>query len=147
MLTDDTIYRVRSLNLARILATQAHSGQVDKSGYPYIDHCRRVANSVEGIEAKTVAWLHDVLEDTNLTESDLRASFDTEVVGAVVALTHLKGERNDIYWERIRHNALARKVKIEDIHDNIDPIRLALLDSKTVNRLVAKYNKALALLQ
>lgn len=138
-----------AIAVAARLATRAHAGQVDKSGQPYIEHCRRVAETVLSRnlqEAKVVAWLHDILEDTDVTESELRSYFNVVVVDAVVALTHPKGERNDIYWERVRNNPLARQVKIADIYDNLRPERLTLLDSKTVARLKMKYNKALNVL-
>lgn len=135
-----------TIALARCLAVHAHAGQVDKAGKPYIEHCQRVADSILDAKAKTVAWLHDVLEDTEVTESDLRLLFDAEIVDAVVAITHPDGERNDVYWERIANNPLARQVKIADIHDNLRPERLAPLDFDTVSRLTAKYNKALLII-
>lgn len=135
-----------AIAVAARLATRAHAGQVDKSGQPYIEHCQRVSESVEGVQTKVVAWLHDILEDTDVTESELRSYFNVVVVDAVVALTHPDGERNDIYWKRICSNPLARQVKIADIYDNLRPERLALLDPKTVARLTTKYNKALTVI-
>lgn len=50
--------------LARTLATEAHAGQIDKAGQPYIGHVARVAAAVRGDDdAEVVAWLHDVAED------------------------------------------------------------------------------------
>jgi hypothetical protein len=69
--------------------------------------------------------------------------FDGAIVDAVVALTRIKGEAPEVYYARVRANALARRVKLADIHDNLDPSRLALLSSETVERLVVKYGKAL----
>lgn len=128
--------------LAEIIAVQAHAGQIDKSGYPYIGHCNRVADRVIGDTEKAIAWLHDTLEDTTVTEQDLRACFSTVIVDAVVALTHPRNEPNTIYWARVKANELARYVKLADIEDNLDPIRLQNLDAETVSRLVAKYEKA-----
>jgi hypothetical protein len=54
---------------ARAIAEWAHRGQVEPSGRPYIEHVRRVAALVPD-EAASVAWLHDVLEWTDLTEDD-----------------------------------------------------------------------------
>ena len=49
---------------ARALATEAHAGQIDKAGQPYIGHVGRVAARVRGdADAEVVAWLHDVVED------------------------------------------------------------------------------------
>ena len=73
----------------------------------------------------------------------MRAEFDATIVDAVVALTRIDGELSDVYYDRVRANALARQVKLADIHDNLDPSRLALLSSETAERLVVKYGKAL----
>jgi len=134
--------------LAERIAREAHLDQVDKSGEPYIGHPQRVAARVQGDVPKAVAWLHDVLEDTDLTESDLRDSvgFPDHIVDAVVALTHLPNEPNLVYWHRVRVNQIARVVKRADIADNTDPQRMALLDEPTRNRLSRKYALALAVL-
>ena len=132
---------------AKYLATQAHAGQVDKLGAPYIEHCERVASMLVDSDAKTVAWLHDVLEDTATTEQGLRGQFSSSIVDAIVAITHLPNERNTIYWQRVKSNELARRVKIADIYDNSDPRRLALLDAATAKRLVLKYERALEVLK
>jgi (p)ppGpp synthase/HD superfamily hydrolase len=131
------------LERAESLARRLHSDQFDKSGAPYSEHCRRVAAKLINIQSKTVGWLHDVLEDTELDEGALRAQFDGAIVDAVVALTRIKGEASEVYYARVRANALALEVKLADIHDNLDPSRLALLSSETVKRLVVKYGKAL----
>lgn len=63
---------------------QAHVGQHDKAGEPYIRHCQRVADAVAGDKAKTVAWLHDVLEKGPgwTVERLLGSGFSPEVVAA-----------------------------------------------------------------
>ncbi|TGQ48813.1 HD domain-containing protein, partial [Mesorhizobium sp. M1C.F.Ca.ET.210.01.1.1] len=50
------------LHQAAQIAEQAHRGQKDKTGRPYIEHLRRVADAVETLDQKTVAYLHDVVE-------------------------------------------------------------------------------------
>lgn len=133
--------------LAERVARQAHAGQIDKNGDIYIGHPERVAARVEGDGPKAVAWLHDVLEDTYLDEHDLmHAGFPTEIVNAVVALTHLPNEPNPVYWHRVRGNQIARVVKRADIADNTDPERMVLLDDRTRDRLSRKYALALAAL-
>ena len=57
------------------IATAAHRNQKDKSGEDYIKHPVTVASFVSGEDAKVVALLHDVLEDTDVTEAELRAIF------------------------------------------------------------------------
>lgn len=97
---------IRQLQLAESLARRVHAGDVDKAGVPYIEHPRRVAAKLTKPNARTVAWLHDVLEDTPTTESELRAQFDGEVVDAVVALTRIDGEAPEAYYARVRANEL-----------------------------------------
>ena len=48
---------------AREIAEEAHAGEMKRTGEPMIDHVRRVAASVFGEDAVTVAWLHDLPEN------------------------------------------------------------------------------------
>jgi (p)ppGpp synthase/HD superfamily hydrolase len=131
---------------AETIARAAHAGQVDKTGAPYIDHPRRVAARVEADEARAVAWLHDVVEDTAVTLDDLAAQFPAEVVQAVRVLTRRDDDRGEEYYRRVRANPLALAVKLADIADNTDPARQADLDPATRRRLAAKYRHARAVL-
>src|SRR5215213_5352841 len=82
------------------LAARAHAGQRDKEGLPYILHALRVMMNV-GPGAQVVAVLHDTLEDTDLTEDDLRREgFSEEVIAAVKAVTRGKRERYSEYVVR-----------------------------------------------
>jgi (p)ppGpp synthase/HD superfamily hydrolase len=135
---------------AQRISTAAHEGQVDKSGAPYIFHPQRIAERVAnefGVDhpAVAVAWLHDVLEDTDVTMSDLRVGgLDDAQAMALEALTHHHSETREAYIERIRLNELALIVKRADIADNSDPERLARLAPDTATRLHAKYARDLA---
>ena len=131
---------------AEALARAAHATQTDKSGEPYYEHLRRVAAKLEDDRARTVALLHDVLEDTPVTEDELRAQFPSEIVDAVAALTRRCDEPPDDYYLRVRANPLALRVKIADIHDNLDPSRLAELDEEKRRHFLNKYGHALVAL-
>jgi hypothetical protein len=137
-------------DLARQIATAAHAGQVDKAGAPYIDHPARVARRVAATvgdehPAVAVAWLHDVVEDTDVTFDDLAAAgLDLSQTAALAALTHRPGESRSEYIDRVTANELAVLVKRADIADNTDPQRLAALDPDTVARLEAKYARDLS---
>ena len=135
-----------SVAVAAALARAAHEGQTDKAGVPYFEHCRGVALKLDDDDARTVALLHDVLEDTATSESELRAVFADEIVDAVVAITRLQGEDPDDYYERVAANPLALRVKRADIQHNLEPARLAALDEETRLRLTEKYRKVLAVL-
>lgn len=106
------------------MAEKAHEGQVDLAGQDYINHPRRVAAGLRGIE-KIAALLHDVVEDTPNTLDDLtRAGFPAAVIEAVDALTKRPGEDYAAYIMRVKSNPTARRVKIEDLKDNMDLSRI-----------------------
>jgi (p)ppGpp synthase/HD superfamily hydrolase len=132
------------LAAAEAFARDAHAGQVDKAGELYITHPERVAARVDGTIEKAVAWLHDVIEDTDIDLSDL--PFPADVVAAVDAMTRRPGELLDDYISRVRANPIAVAVKRADVADNSSPQRLERLDEKTRERLVRKYARTRALL-
>lgn len=135
-----TGYALRAEQIARA----AHQGQVDKSGHAYISHPQRVAARVADDDlAETVAWLHDVVEDTDVTLDDLARVFPPAVVVAVDALTR-RPDEGDAYYRRVRSDPLALRVKLADIADNTDPQRQAQLDEPTRLRLKRKYRHARA---
>lgn len=129
------------------IARVAHQGQVDKSGNPYIGHPLRVMGRVSGEHARMAAVLHDVVEDTVVTAEDLLAAgCPPEVVETVLALSHREGEPQEDYLRRVSADPVALVVKRADIADNTSPPRMALLDQPTRDRLLAKYARALDLL-
>jgi hypothetical protein len=136
-------------SMARVaaLAEQAHSGQVDKAGRPYVEHPARVARLLadrsESVLRQALGLLHDTVEDTTLTLDQLaRVGLPPRVVAGVEALTHRPGEPAEAYYARVRVNADALAVKFADLDDNSDPARLGRLDIDTRQRLEAKYAHA-----
>ena len=76
-----------TLERAIAVAARAHEGQYDKGGAAYILHPLRVMMRVSTPEQRIVAVLHDVIEDTPLTLSDLaREGFALKIP---VSYTHL----------------------------------------------------------
>jgi hypothetical protein len=101
------------------IAAQAHEGQKDKEGLPYILHPLRVMSRVDGQEAQMVALLHDVVEDTAVTHDDLRrAGFSEAILAAVNLVTHRKQEPYADYVVGCKNNPIARQVKLADLADN-----------------------------
>ena len=104
-------------------ARKAHAGQTRKDKKtPYFEHVKEVASRVSGWDLKTVAILHDTIEDTEVTaQSLLDEGFPKQIVKAVVALTKPKGCKN--YLGEVRRkvlpNKLARAVKISDNYANM----------------------------
>jgi (p)ppGpp synthase/HD superfamily hydrolase len=130
------------------LAHSAHEGVLDDNGVPYIEHPRRVAARLDDPVLKMIALLHDVIEDTDWTAEMLRtAGVPERVVVAVETLTHPHGERNDVYWARVRENEDARRVKLADVADNTDPARMAQLDPAVRERRTRKYTRAVIALR
>ena len=129
------------------IAVEAHKGQVDKGGSPYILHPLRVMMSVNGESEKIVAVLHDVVEDSNWTfEALLAEGFSIEVIEALKSVTkNSDNEDYDSFIQRAIGNPIGRKVKIADIRDNLDVTRISDITDKDVKR-INKYKKALKLL-
>ena len=125
------------------IATQAHEGQVDKSGMPYIGHVMRVMEAGRTMDEKIVGVLHDIVEDTDWTFERLaREGFPAHIMDAIRSLTKTsEDEPYDDFIERVRTNPLAVRVKINDLADNMDIRRLAAITDKDAARL-NKYLKA-----
>ena len=133
------------LQKALNIASDAHRGQLDKGGKPYIFHPLYVASHVDGINEKIVALLHDVVEDTDVTLDDLRnEGFSEEIICAINVLTKTDDDY-DNYLKKVKSNEMARKVKIEDIKHNMDGTRLKSITEKDKSR-IEKYKKALGYL-
>ncbi|MBZ4414923.1 HD domain-containing protein [Myxococcus sp. RHSTA-1-4] len=129
------------------LAVEAHRGQRDKAGRPYILHPLRVMMRLETDEERTVAILHDVVEDTPWTLERLRErGYPAPVLSALDALTKREGETYEAFVERLRPDALARRVKLADLEDNMDVRRLEAVTPKDAERL-ARYRAAWARLR
>ena len=136
-----------SLDDAVALATRAHSGQLDKAGRPYIQHPLRVMAKVDGEHEKMTAVLHDVIEDTSVTEQELVSlGCPPRVIEAVVAISKRDGESMADYLARVAADPIALAVKHADIADNSGPERLGRLDPPTQGRLRRKYAESLRLL-
>lgn len=128
------------------IAKRAHLGQVDKAGEDYIKHPEKVASFVETDEEKAVAYLHDVIEDTELTLEDLHEyEFSKEVIEAVDIITKKKGEDYRSYLNSVKKNKLARAVKLADLRHNSDLTRLTKVTEKDIERK-EKYQKAIEFL-
>lgn len=132
---------------AYFLALKAHEGQTDKAGKDYIEHPIRVADKFDCYTFKTAAILHDVLEDTWVTEDLLRKLFPKVIVDSVVLLTRKEGESYGEFIDRMCHNEefddsfyIARAVKIEDFNDNLNLSRLDKITDEDIDR-VKKYMK------
>lgn len=124
------------------LATNAHRNQKDKGGRPYIFHPIRVSLKMKSDTSKIIALLHDVVEDTPWTISDLRNhGFNDVILKSVDILTRKKNQYYDEYLESISSDPFSREVKIADLEDNMDITRLPFIQVKDLDRL-KKYHNA-----
>ena len=121
----DTSKEESLLESDRLLSKKAHSNQVDKAGGDYFTgHIQTVVNSVHTHKEKIVAYLHDAIEDTEVTIEMIYEEFVEEIGRAVEAITKSKKLDYIRYIEGIKTNELARVVKIADLKHNIDLTRL-----------------------
>ncbi len=124
--------------IAEAIARKAHEGQFRYDGVtPFITHPEAVAGMLTVPAEQVVAWLHDGLEDSDLTADDLlEAGIPQFIVDAVVAITQLDGESYPDYHRRLAKNEMAANVKIADMCHN--------LSDKPTRKSVRKYSYLLA---
>jgi len=131
------------LSKAILIAAQAHDGQYDKRGKPYILHPLHLMSQLMfDIQLATIAVLHDVVEDSEVTITDLYGyGFSYRVLYAVELLTHTSNESYNEYIEKIAGNYDAIRVKRKDLEHNSDITRLKGVTDKDLKRM-EKYHKA-----
>lgn len=126
-----------------VIATNAHAGQFDRGGNPYILHPLRVMSYLKSDdeELMCIALAHDVIEDTSVTYKDLRdAGFSERVIAGIRALTKQPGQTYDEYKEGVFANEDAMRVKMSDLRHNTDIRRLKGVTEKDIARM-AKYHQ------
>jgi (p)ppGpp synthase/HD superfamily hydrolase len=150
-----------NLEKAIKIALEAHTGQVDKAGNPYILHPLRVMLSLDKEEERIVGVLHDVVEDCEgWTWEGLEGEgCSEEIIQALKSVSKTPeeeaeyqrlpaGEKLDHYLQFIKRakvNKIGREVKAADIKDNLDISRIDDITQKDINRL-NRYKAALKLL-
>jgi len=137
-----------TLERAIAIAAEAHTGQIDKAGMPYILHPIRVMLRVKSNEERIAAVLHDVIEDCpDWNEDRLRQEgFAESIIEAVVALTKRPGEDYEQFVLRAASHPIARRVKVADLQDNSDLSRIANPTEKDRAR-IQKYTRALEVIR
>lgn len=130
---------MNAIDIALRIATAAHAGQLDRDGHPVILHPLTVGLMGHTDEEKIAGFLHDVVEDSDLTFDDLlREGIPTGIVNALRLLTHEKGTD---YFEYVQNiidsgNPIALQVKFNDLRHNFSR-------GKSYPDLQAKHGKAL----
>lgn len=125
---------------------QAHQGQLDQSGTPYVFHPYHLAEQMDTEESVCVALLHDVLEDASYTGEDLlKEGFPEQVVSTVELLTRTPGVPYMDYIRSLKGNELACRIKRADLEHNSDMSRLPRITDRDIKR-TEKYREAIRLL-
>lgn len=134
---DNTLWVLFSEQVAK----EAHRCQFRRDGVtPYIVHPEAVAARLDDTDGKIVGWLHDVVEDTTVDEKKLLTlGFPQYIVDAVSSMTRRKGQKDTDYFNGIKANPLACRVKIADMLCNLS------CDPKP--KTAVKYVKALLFLR
>jgi (p)ppGpp synthase/HD superfamily hydrolase len=125
------------------LASEKHMGQFDKGGMPYILHPLKVMHYLKSddMELMSIAVMHDVVEDTDVTFQDLHdLGFTVRVIDALKLLTKMPGQTLKEYVDGIKSNPDAIAVKLADLRHNSDIRRLKGITDKDVARM-KKYNE------
>ena len=111
------------------IAVEAHRGQIDKAGKPYILHPMRVMLAGKTEEEMICGILHDVIEDTPVSIQMLAdEGFSDTVLEA-------------LRFASLTENPLAIQVKLYDLHDNLNRDRLGVLTLEDERRM-EKYKKS-----
>jgi len=125
-----------------VIVTNAHDGQFDKGGAPYILHPLKVMHylKTDDEELMCIALGHDVIEDTKVTYKELRdAGISERVILGIRAMTKQPGQTLEEYKEQIFASPDAMKVKMADLRHNSDIRRLKGVTEKDIARM-AKYH-------
>jgi (p)ppGpp synthase/HD superfamily hydrolase len=125
-----------------VIATNAHAGQFDRGGAPYILHPLKVMHYLKSDdeELMCMALGHDVIEDTSVTYRDLRdAGISERVVAGIRALTKLPGQTYEEYKAGVFASEDAMRVKLADLRHNTDIRRLKGVTEKDIARM-SKYH-------
>jgi len=135
-------------NKALLFAYNAHHGQLDYNGIPYIFHPLHLAEQMDDEISCCTALLHDVVEDTPVTMEELEMEFPSEVISVLKLLTHGEGVPYFDYVRAIKSNPIAVKVKLADIAHNSDQTRCvgSGLTEEQLSYWKEKYARAKAIL-
>jgi hypothetical protein len=134
-----------TLERAIAIAAEAHAGQIDKAGQPYVLHPLRVMLRLATAEERVVGVLHDVVEDCrDWTIERLQAEgFSEAVLRAVEAVTSREGEPYEDFIARAADDPIGRRVKFADLEDNCDLQRINNPTRKDYER-IEKYKRAIS---
>ena len=128
------------------LCFDAHKEQMDKGGIPYVFHPIHLAEQMSDELSTVCALLHDVIEDTNYTLSDISdMGFPISVTEVLALPTYDQSISYFDYVKRLAANPIAKQIKLADLKHNSDISRLDAINENTVRRIY-KYKQAMKIL-
>lgn len=125
-----------------ILVKELFKDKKDKGGDDYLNHLLRVRDNFDDSFSRTIALLHDVVEDTSVCFDDLKElGYTKNYLEILSLLTHERSVSYHDYVSRIieSKNEVALLVKIADMKDNMSEVRLRVLDKDVQEHLKNKY--------
>jgi hypothetical protein len=139
-----------TLEKAIAIAAEAHAGQIDKAGQPYILHPLRVMLLLTALEDRVVGVLHDVVEDGGEACSLDRLreeGFSETILAAIDSITKRPEEEDDYdaFIRRAAKHPVGRRVKLADLEDNCDLSRISAPTERDYRR-IEKYRRAIEFL-
>ena len=129
------------LEKAISIAVKRHAGQVDKAGEPYILHPLRVMMKMTTDHERAIAVLHDIIEDGTVPGPVLmNGGIPKELVFIIELLSRGRNQTYDHYIKHLSTSFTAVRVKLADLEDNANVLRLVKFTSKDAAR-TQKYLK------
>lgn len=135
------------LEIALELVLKYFSDKTDKGGHPYTEHLYTVRDKVKKYDKETqvIALLHDIIEDTDITEKELyEMGISKSIISSIKIVSRKKSESYGAFINRIVNSGDTRaiNVKIADLTHNMDLSRIPNPTKVDYDR-VAKYQKAM----
>ncbi len=122
---------MNQVKIAEQIARESHKEQKRWGGEPYITHPEAIANFFKVNELKIIAWLHDVLEDTEVTAEILcDAGIQDDLIKSIYILTRKDNEEYLDYILRVSEDDNAKQVKIADLNHNLSDLKKGSMRDK-----------------
>lgn len=146
MFTEEEIKKLKNMPLlkrSQALVEKVFFEKVDKTNNSYMIHLLHVSQDFQNERKKALALMHDVLEDTFVTEEDLKKlGYEDSFIKTLNILTNIY-DNYEFYIDKIieSNNQEAIEIKIKDLLHNMDVTRLKKITKKDLKR-IEKYIKA-----
>ena len=139
MFTKEEILHYKELDLysrSLELVTRFFKGKKDKANVNYMNHLLRVSHDFNDDTIKSIALMHDVLEDTPITKNDLLTlDYSKEFVETLEILKNSYDTYEEYIDQLIKSgNSVALQVKLKDLLHNMDITRLNKVSTRDIIR-------------